>query len=204
MIGFKRLVGSTTFTGSISPSKASAAAVTTGRSAAAVVRRPGGQWSVLLGLGKATNQELGGCRQGAGKLQVVPVCVGEGCRQQVRFLENPPHAPAQDGGVARNCQPAGSPLRPHRQDGGGLQARPWPCALPPARASHPGSCRLTGQRAPAFLAQVQHKQITSMSFKISLLHGVSSKKYFQYSIHAFSERYSVVPIPDQYWNLWTF
>ena len=55
MIGFKRLVGSTTFTGSISLSKASVAAVTTGRSAAAVVRRPGGQWSVLPGLGKATN-----------------------------------------------------------------------------------------------------------------------------------------------------
>ena len=167
-IHFKRLVGSTTFTRSIYLSKASVAAVTTGRSAAAVVRRPGGQWSVLPGIGKATNQELGGCRQGAGKLQVVPVCVGEGCRQQVRFLEDPPHAPAQDGGVARNCPPAGSPLRPHRQDGGGLQARPWPCALPPARTSHPGSCRLTGQRAPAFLAQVQHKQITSMPLKISL------------------------------------
>ena len=147
-----------------------------GRSAAVVWRPGSGQWSVLPGIGKATNQEPGGCsclqagcRRPAG---CASVCWGGlQCRQQVRLwkIRTPP-APAQDGGVARNCQPAGSPLRPHRQDGGGLQARPWPCALPPARASHPGSCRLTGQRAPAFLAQVKHKQITSMPLKISL-HG---------------------------------
>ena len=90
-IHFKRLVGSTTFTRSIYLSKASVAAVTTGRSAAAVVRRPGGQWSVLPGLGKATNQELGGCSC----LQVEcrgALCVWEGCRQQVSRWKTPtPH-----------------------------------------------------------------------------------------------------------------
>ena len=63
------------------------------------------------------------------------VCWG-GFQAAGEILEDPP-PPAQDGGVARNCPPAGPPLRPHRQDGGGLQARQRPGALPGARSSHP-------------------------------------------------------------------
>ena len=76
---YKRLVEKINF-GSKSLSKASAAAVTMGRSAAVVWRPGSGQWSVLPGIGKATNQEAAAaCRQGAGDLQGVPVCAGEGC-----------------------------------------------------------------------------------------------------------------------------
>ena len=97
------------------------------------------------------NQDLGGCsclQPGAG------VCVEEGFRQQVRRSPHP--APAQDGGVARNCPPARPPLRPHRQDGGGLQAWPRPAPLPGAWSTHPRSCCIPGQRDTALLAQVQN------------------------------------------------
>ena len=44
---------------------------------AAVVWRPGEQWSVLPGIGKATNQEAAAaCRQGAGELQGVQCVLG--------------------------------------------------------------------------------------------------------------------------------
>ena len=126
---------------SISLSEASAAGVIIGRSAAVVWRPASGQWSVLAGIGKATNQELGGCsclQAGCrGPAGSASVCWG-GLQAAGEIVEDShPPAPAQDGSVARNCPPARPPLRPHRQDGGGLQAWSRASALLAARSSHP-------------------------------------------------------------------